>query len=89
MQNDVAAITGIYENAESFWEHRVKNAHKRADTCTICICSPTVDPSVPSGQRIRSVLLRVLHFALKMLFLKKFIISLLTIINLLNDHEIN
>ena len=29
MQNDVAAITGIYENAESFWEHRVKNAHKR------------------------------------------------------------
>lgn len=37
VQNDVAAITGIYENAESFWEHRVKNAHKRADTCTICI----------------------------------------------------
>ena len=33
VQSDVAAITGIYENAESFWEHRVKNAHKRADTC--------------------------------------------------------
>lgn len=31
VQNDVAAITGIYENAESFWEHRVKNAHKRAE----------------------------------------------------------
>ena len=32
MQYDVAAIAGIYENAESFWEYRVKNAHKRADT---------------------------------------------------------
>jgi len=31
VQYDVAAIAGIYENAESFWEYRVKNAHKRAE----------------------------------------------------------
>ena len=71
VQNDVAAITGIYENAESFWEHRVKNAHKRADTCPICIAVPQ-DPSVLRTAYAKCV------FRSSMLLLKTFI-DLLTL----------